>query len=98
MVVKLDPDQEETRAIHDLIDFTGLEIVELGCGDGRMTRRYADTAASVFAFDTAEPLVALAKGRQPPESKPTVTFKVADITEMELPLETFDLAVISWSL
>ena len=51
MVVKLDPDHEETRAIHDLIDFTGLAIVEVGCGDGRLTRRYADAAASIFAFD-----------------------------------------------
>ena len=98
MVVKLDPDHEEIRAIHDLIDFTDLAIVEIGCGDGRMTRRYADAAASVFAFDAAEPLVALARGRQPSKSKPTITFEVADITEMELPRETFDIAVLSWTL
>jgi len=98
MVVQLDPDGEETRAIHDLIDFSGLDVVEIGCGDGRLTQRYANTAASVLAFDPAEPLVALAKGRQPAGSESRITFEVADITAVELPRQRFDLAILSWSI
>jgi cyclopropane fatty-acyl-phospholipid synthase-like methyltransferase len=30
----------------------GLRVLELGCGDGRLTFRYADAAASVLGVET----------------------------------------------
>ena len=41
MSVLLDPEETETRVLHELIDFTGKDVLEIGCGDGRMTWRFA---------------------------------------------------------
>jgi 2-polyprenyl-3-methyl-5-hydroxy-6-metoxy-1,4-benzoquinol methylase len=37
----LDPEGNETTAIHELIDFQGADVLEAGCGDGRLTTTFA---------------------------------------------------------
>src|SRR5215470_5938927 len=51
MPVVHDPEHAETRVIHDLLDFTGTDVLEVGCGNGRLTWRYADRTRSVLALD-----------------------------------------------
>jgi ubiquinone/menaquinone biosynthesis C-methylase UbiE len=97
--VALDPEEAETRAIHDLIDFTGRDVLEIGCGEGRLTRRFAGGAGSALAVDLDVESIALASAQLPPESlRSAVTFQVADITAMEFPAPAFDVAILSWSL
>lgn len=47
----LDPDENETRAVHDLVTFAGKDVLEIGSGEGRLTWRFAHQAASVLALD-----------------------------------------------
>ena len=96
--VALDPEEAETRAIHDLIDFTGKNVLEIGCGDGRLTRRFAFRTRSVLGVDPDAESIALASAQLPEPSHSDVTFQVADITSMQLPAAAFDVAVLSWSL
>ncbi len=96
--VALDPEEAEMRTIHDLIDFTGKDVLEIGCGEGRLTRRFAGGARSVLGVDLDAESIALATAQLPESSRSAVRFRVADITAMELPAETFDVAVFSWSL
>ena len=96
--VALDPEEAETRAIHELIDVTGRDVLEIGCGAGRLTRRYASGARSVLGVDLDAESVALASAQLPDPLRSVVTFQVADITAMELPAASFDVAVLSWSL
>lgn len=96
--VTLDPEGVETRAIHDLIDFAGKDILEVGCGDGRLTTRFAAGARSVLGVDLDADGIALARAQLPESLRPKVTFQVADITAVELPPAAFDVAVLSWSL
>lgn len=96
--VALDPEEAETRAIHDLIDFTGSDVLEIGCGEGRLTRRFVGGARSVLGVDLDAESIALALAQLSESSRSAVRFRVADITAMELPSETFDVAVLSWSL
>jgi len=42
MAVRTDPEGNETLALFDLVQLDGREVLEIGCGDGRLTRRYAD--------------------------------------------------------
>ena len=98
MVVRLDPEEVETSVIHDLIDFRGKDVLEIGCADGRMTWRFAHEAASVLAFDPKEAEIAAAKERTPDALKSTVSFQVADISAIGLPEGAYDVAIISWSL
>ena len=41
----IDPEGAELAALGKLVDFAGLHVLEVGCGDGRLTWRYADGAA-----------------------------------------------------
>ncbi len=51
MAWRIDPEGVETRTLARLAPVDGLRVLELGCGDGRLTFRYADAAASVLAVD-----------------------------------------------
>ena len=98
MAVALDPEGAETGVIHDLVDFRSRDVLEIGCGDGRLTWRFANETASVLAIDSKEAGIAVAKERTPSGLKSKVSFRVADIRTVELPENAFDVAVISWSL
>ena len=98
MVVRRDPEEAETKVIHELVDFAGKDVLEIGCGDGRMTRRFAGEAASVLAFDPKEAEIATAKERTPDTLRTIVSFRVADISAIDLPKNAYDVAIISWSL
>ena len=94
----IDPEGNETRALHDLIDVREKDVVEVGCGDGRLTWRYAAQARSVLALDPKEDRIAQAIAATPATLKPTVTFRVADVVTVSLPVGAFDVALLSWSL
>ena len=91
-------DEVEQRTIHDLTDFRDKDVVEIGCGDGRMTWLYAHDAKSVLAIDTEEEKITAAIEATPDELKSKVTFKVADVVTDELPKNAYDLALFSHSL
>ena len=98
MGMRPDPEEIETGVIHELIDFSETDVLEVGCGDGRMTWRFAGEAASVLAFDPNEAAIAAAKERTPDALKSIVSFQVADISVIALPENAYDVAIISWSL
>ena len=98
MPLVVDPDGVELPTIRELVGLAGLEIVEIGCGDGRMTFGCAEEAASVLAFDADEELVQRARAATPRALRDRIRFEVADAAEIDLPPAEFDLALFSWSL
>ncbi|HVC81529.1 MAG TPA: class I SAM-dependent methyltransferase [Chloroflexota bacterium] len=98
MGYQIDPEGNETRVLHALIDFRDKDVLEIGCGDGRMTWRYAAHTRSVLALDPNAARIEQAIASTPDALKPVVTFRVADIAKSSLPERAFDLAVLSWSL
>jgi ubiquinone/menaquinone biosynthesis C-methylase UbiE len=94
----IDPEGVETRVIHELIDFGGKDVLEVGAGDGRLTGRYAARAASVLALEAKELLVEQAREATPPGLRRLVSFRVADATRCDLPAAAFDVALFSRSL
>lgn len=92
------PEGVETRIVHRLVDFRGKDVLEVGCGDGRLTWRYADQAASVLAIDPKENKIALARERTPEHLRSLVTFQTADIASLDAPEAAFDVAILSWSI
>ena len=73
-------------------------MLELGCGDGRLTFRYAGDAASVFAVDPDPALIAAARSALPATLADRVSFAAAGAAEVDAPPASFDLALFSWSL
>jgi ubiquinone/menaquinone biosynthesis C-methylase UbiE len=98
MPVVLDPEDTETRTLHDYADFTGKRVLEIGCGEGRLTWRYADRAAHVVAIDPKTEDIAIALEECPAEMHEKIEFRVARLEELDIPEEKFDLALLSWSL
>jgi len=94
----VDPEGNETRVLHDLIDFRGKDVVEIGCGDGRMTWRYADLARSVLGLDPNQERIEEARRQTPDHLKSIVTFRAGDVASVGLPAKGFDVAILSWSL
>jgi ubiquinone/menaquinone biosynthesis C-methylase UbiE len=98
MPVFADPEDTETQALHDYADFSGKRVLEIGCGDGRLTWRYAERAASVVAIDPKADDIEIAVEDCPAELRPKIEFRVARLEDLEIPAEKFDLALLSWSL
>ena len=96
--VTIDPEGTETRTLHELVDFAGKDVVEIGCGDGRMTWRYAELARSVLGLDPNEASIAGAREQIPENLQASVTFRVGNVESVGLPDRGFDVAILSWSL
>jgi ubiquinone/menaquinone biosynthesis C-methylase UbiE len=94
----IDPEGNETRVLHEMIDFCGKDVLEIGCGDGRMTWRYAGRARSVLALDPKAERIEQGIASTPEALKPVVSFRVAGIAHDGLPEAAFDVAILSWSL
>lgn len=98
MSFRIDPQGVETHVINDLVDFDWLRVLEVGCGDGRMTWRFAERAASVLALDVDEEKIEEARRATPDDLRAKVRFETTDITRAQLPTDSFDAAVLSYSL
>lgn len=98
MPVLPDPEDVETRALHDYADFTGQRVLEIGCGDGRLTWRYADRAAHIVAIDPDTDEIASALEDCPADLRHKIELQALRLEELSIPAEKFDLALLSWSL
>ena len=100
MTIRIDPENNETRALFDLVNFSRQHVLEIGCGDGRLTWRYADKAAHVTAIEPAAKLIALAREHLPGELRDRIEFQ--DVTFEDFAIASapsaFDIIILSWSL
>jgi len=98
MAKRTDPEGTETRVINDLVDFRNKRVIEIGCGNGRLTWRYADVAKSVLGIDPGAESIDAANAARPDELVESVSFRVGDVTSADLPDGQYDVAVLAWSL
>lgn len=73
-------------------------MLELGCGDGRLTVPIAGEASHVLAFDPDADAVGRARRSLPDRLRSRVRYHVAAGDEIEIPRHSFDIVVFSWSL
>jgi 2-polyprenyl-3-methyl-5-hydroxy-6-metoxy-1,4-benzoquinol methylase len=92
-----DVDQAEARVLGRTTDFSGARVLEIGCGDGRLTWLYAPHAESVLGLDPDEEEIALARAGTQPELADRVRFEVG-VAEDLSKTAVFDVAFLSWSL
>jgi 2-polyprenyl-3-methyl-5-hydroxy-6-metoxy-1,4-benzoquinol methylase len=100
MMIRIDPENNETRALFELADFSNKHVLEIGCGDGRLTWRYADKAAHVTAIEPGADQVTLARENLPEHLQGRIDFHAValeDFASNSKP-SIFDLIILSYSL
>jgi 2-polyprenyl-3-methyl-5-hydroxy-6-metoxy-1,4-benzoquinol methylase len=83
-----------------LVDLRGANVLEIGCGDGRLTWRYAGEAARVTAIDPFEASIRRAKENAPAQLRDRVKFEAVGFDELASRNEAdaFDVTILSWAL
>lgn len=95
---RMDPEGTELATLDRLVSFSGRRVLEIGCGDGRLTVSLAERARHVLAIDPDGRAIGRARRAVPRHLKDRVRFEVGQAESHELPAEGFDVALFSWSL
>ena len=95
---RIDPEGVESRFLSEVAPVDGLRVLELGCGDARLTYQFAERARSVLAVDPDADRVEAARSSLSAELAAKVELVVAGAAEVDAPAGEFDLALFSWSL
>ena len=88
----------EAAATLRLVPLEGRRVLDVGCGEGRLTRLAAARARFVFSFDPNAETVAEAQRSLTDEQRERVRFAVHGAEAFEVPRERFDVALCGWSL
>jgi 16S rRNA A1518/A1519 N6-dimethyltransferase RsmA/KsgA/DIM1 with predicted DNA glycosylase/AP lyase activity len=99
MSIHIDPEQNEIRALTGLIPgMSGKSVLEIGSGDGRLTWRYAASAARVVAIEPDAGKYAASLVNRPREWEHVEFFNLGLDAFVQQNKERFDLSILSWSL
>jgi 2-polyprenyl-3-methyl-5-hydroxy-6-metoxy-1,4-benzoquinol methylase len=92
------PPGTEVRLIQRFADIGGRRVLEIGCGDGRLTRELAPLASSVIAIEPDAAKIRVARRLAASEGITNVSFRVSSAEQLRLKGEPFEVAIFSWSL
>jgi ubiquinone/menaquinone biosynthesis C-methylase UbiE len=97
MTVQKDPEHNESRYLRRFAEMQGRSVLEVGCGDGRLTWRYAREAGRVAAIDLERDDLRVAVIERPSDLERRAVFLQADSIRLPFGREKFDLAIFAWS-
>jgi 2-polyprenyl-3-methyl-5-hydroxy-6-metoxy-1,4-benzoquinol methylase len=105
MAVILDPEENEIKALLQYADdFMGKNILEVGCGDGRLTWRYAHMAETVTGLEPDHDRITQAIESIPADLHGKVYLHPLSLEDYfnqkknSPKAGSHDLALLSWSL
>lgn len=87
----------EVRLIERYVPLQARRILEIGCGDGRLTRELAQLADSVVAIEPDAALIADGRRLLSSEGIANVSFRIGSAEKLQL-RDRFEVAIFSWSL
>jgi ubiquinone/menaquinone biosynthesis C-methylase UbiE len=92
-----DPEEREIKHIREFGGLEGKRVLEIGCGDGRMTWRYATIPNMITGIDPEyEPLTEALSDR-PSSLVDKARFAQAKAEYLPFLTESFEAVVFSWS-
>lgn len=94
------PDSElaENEALHSLLTLTGMQILEIGCGDGRMMRHYAAETRRAFGLDNDFAELSAGRANQLNEQGAVVQLAQGRAESLPYADAAFDVVLLGWSL
>lgn len=96
--VRMDPEGTELATLDRLISLTGKRVLEIGCGDGRLTWALAQRARGVVAIDPDRRAIASARRALTRERKGRIRFEVGRGESLAFPDGAFEVVLFSRSL
>ena len=97
MAIRSDVAGVERQYLLDMMPVQGNRILEIGCGDGRLTWQYAEMADSVVAIDVTPDTLAEGLRERPERLRETVSILEASGVNLPFKSGTFDHALFSLS-
>ncbi len=97
MDVSKDPERAEVRHLLNQVDVKSRRVLEVGCGDGRLTWLYAPGTSRIAGIDLDREALKVARIERPSDMEARAIFAAADATRLPFPSASFDLAIFAWS-
>lgn len=97
MTIQKDVQRNESKYLHKFADFANKRVLEIGCGEGRLTWQYAKGTRSTVGVDLDRDGLRVAKFDRPSGLEQIVHFCQAESEQLPFSKETFDLALFAWS-
>jgi len=97
MTLQQDPERNETKYLHKFADFAGKRVLEIGCGEGRLTWQYAKETRSTIGVDLDAEALRVATIDRPSDLENKVYFSLARSEQLPFSNETFEIAILAWS-
>lgn len=98
MALQKDPERIEAKTLQRLVDFQDKRVLEVGCGEGRLTFKYAASTKQVTAFDPDHDALRIARADCAVDLHSKINFTGASANHIPFSKETFDIAILAWSL
>ena len=99
MTIKIDPEENELWALRESgVDWRNKRVLEIGCGDGRLTLRLARLGANVHAIDPSAESIRVARSKKPSRFADQIRYSVGNAEHLKIKSESFDRIVFAWSL
>jgi ubiquinone/menaquinone biosynthesis C-methylase UbiE len=98
MIADIDPEGVETTALFAAADFRDARVLEIGCGGGRLTRRYVSATERVIGIDSSADSVIAAHRDRPRDLLRRLVYVRASGSELPIAGSQFDVVVFGWSL
>ena len=99
MVIRVDPERNELRALQQVGTWRDEKVLEIVCGDGRLTLRLASLRPkSIHAIDPNPDLIRLARKELPSRLAKQIRYKVGSAEDLKYSSNSFDKVVFSWVL
>ena len=99
MALVMDPAGDEIRALKNIVNWRGKRVLEVGCGDGRLTLRLARFhPEKIIAFDPDRKLIRTARKNLPKQYEERIEYRIGNAKHVKGPANLFDIVVFSWVL